>query len=196
MSTPDLCLWPLHCWQLKEFSEGKVWLRNAVQSRGKCKSAHKMDWLFFVSKNKEELFQFLSREIGKQSFDEDKQVLVTLKSKVLTINSPPMAPCSYEEADTSVYSHYWCPWGGKQCVPDTYCWYRHCCHLHWKILCHFGKVPRLSTVGKIWNRLNSTYDSHQFNLRGNRAICFSTRMSHTSIKPGLNVHTLYHLKHV
>ena len=47
----------------------------------------------FVSKNKEELFQFLAREIGKQSFDEDKQVLVTLDSKVLTINSPPMVTC-------------------------------------------------------------------------------------------------------
>ena len=80
---------------------------SGTQSKVQANAKVPTKWtdFLFVSENKEELFQFLAREIGKQSFDEDKQVLVTLDSKVLTINSPPMAPCSYEEADTRVFIH-------------------------------------------------------------------------------------------
>ena len=53
--------------------------RFKLQANGKVPT--KWTDFLFVSKNKEKLFQFLAREIGKLSFDEDKQVLVTLAAK-------------------------------------------------------------------------------------------------------------------
>ena len=59
----------------------------------------------YVNENKEELFHFLAKEVSGKKYLDDKQVNVTIDSKVMSINSPPMPPCSHEEADSRIMVH-------------------------------------------------------------------------------------------
>ena len=77
--------------------------RFKVQANGKL-PVRWSDFLF-VSENKKELFHFLAKEIHGHSFKENKQILVTMDTKVLAVNSPAMPPCSHEEADSRIFIH-------------------------------------------------------------------------------------------
>ena len=90
-------------------------LKNAVrEKRGsrirfkvepKVKVPKKWHDFLLVNENKVELFLFLAKEIEKHPFPEEKEVNVTMKSEVLSINSNFKQTCSHEEADSRMFIH-------------------------------------------------------------------------------------------
>ena len=58
-----------------------------------------------VNENKEELFRFLASEVSHHHFPDEKNVLVTVDSEVLSLISTPMGNCSHEEADWRMMVH-------------------------------------------------------------------------------------------
>ena len=90
-------------------------LKNAVrEKRGsgirfkvepKVKVPKKWHDILLVNENKVELFLFLAKEIEKHPFPEEKEVNVTMKSEVLSINSNFKQTCSHEEADSRMLIH-------------------------------------------------------------------------------------------
>ena len=71
----------------------------------KMKLPKKWQDFLCVDENKAELFHFLAKEVASKKYGDQKQVNVTIDSKVLAINSPQMPPCSHEEADSRMIVH-------------------------------------------------------------------------------------------
>ena len=58
-----------------------------------------------MDENKKELFDFLATEVVKHDFGEEKEVVITIGSDALTLNSQVQLPCSHEEADSRMAIH-------------------------------------------------------------------------------------------
>ena len=55
--------------------------------------------------NKKELFDFLATQVAKHDFGEEKEIVITIGSEALTLNSHVQLPCTHEEADSRMAIH-------------------------------------------------------------------------------------------
>ena len=58
-----------------------------------------------VDENKAELLHFLALKTSQHKFKENKQILITKGTEVLTIDSPQMQASTHEEVDSRIFLH-------------------------------------------------------------------------------------------